>query len=230
MNAYHLDLPVFIIREPMTLPTDSSSDSSEDASDSTADVSKKQIWAPTPETLGMFLARLSPDQEDAGKKYETLRIKLVRFFEWRGCHQTDYCADKTIDRVMQKMDEGQVISNFIGFVFGVARIVAKETWREQDHERPLDDSVSPPVTERVTVEPEEAERRQDCFDRCIEALPADGRNLIISYYQDQGRKKIDRRRELARKLGIPLNALRIRAHRIRKTLEECIQNCLAQRA
>lgn len=229
MNAYRLDLPVFIIREPMILPTDSSSDSSEDPSDSTADVSKKQAWVPTPESLGMFLARLSSDQEDAARKYETLRIKLVRFFEWRGCHQTDHYADKTIDRVMQKLDEGQVISNFVGFVFGVAKIVAKETWKQQDRERPLDDSIRPPVTEPVKIDPEEAERRQSCFDRCIETLTADGRNLIMSYYEDEGREKIDRRKELARKLGIPLNALRIRAHRIRKTLEECIQNCLAQR-
>jgi hypothetical protein len=52
------------------------------------------------------------------------------------------------------------------------------------------------------------------------------REIILSYYQDERRAKIDRRKRLAEQLKISLDALRIRAHRIRKGLEKCIASCL----
>ena len=38
--------------------------------------------------------------------------------------------------------------------------------------------------------------------------------------------KIDHRKQMADELGIGMNALRIRAHRIRTGLEECLKECL----
>jgi len=60
----------------------------------------------------------------------------------------------------------------------------------------------------------------------LDSLPKENRKLIIDYYQEERRVKIELRQELADKLNIPLNALRIRAHRIRVGLEKCITNCL----
>ena len=57
------------------------------------------------------------------------------------------------------------------------------------------------------------EQRLDGLDRCLGELP-DQRQLIVEYYADAGGRTIDRRRELARRLGIPMNALGIRAWRI----------------
>ena len=39
----------------------------------------------TPEEFEALLAQLDPDRERAGERYETIRRKLVRLFEWRGC-------------------------------------------------------------------------------------------------------------------------------------------------
>jgi len=75
-------------------------------------------------------------------------------------------------------------------------------------------------------ETSEPEARVVCLDQCLDALPAENRRLIVDYYQEERRAKIELRQELADRLNIPLNALRIRAHRIRNTLEQCINRCL----
>ena len=49
--------------------------------------------------------------------------------------------------------------------------------------------------------------------------------LIVDYYRDTRRQKIERRRELADRLGITMNALAIRACRIRDTLLTCLEGC-----
>jgi len=46
--------------------------------------------------------------------------------------------------------------------------------------------------------------------------------LILRYYQGEQRAKIENRRALAERLGLTINALRIRASRIRSRLEACV--------
>src|SRR6185369_10373822 len=224
-----------IIGGSMTSSPDSSGDDgmSEDSAAPTPDDTKQQ-WKPTQKALSNFLNHLDPDQEKAGKEYEKLRTRLIRFFEWRRCDLPDARADQTLDTGIRKLDQGQDISNLKGFVFAIARHVAKEDWKKQGRTCSLEDEVftTPDV---VTSDPlskleseEEPDRRLGCFDHCLEGLTSESRNLILGYYQEDGRAKIDWRKQLAEQLGIPLNALRIRAHRIRRSLEQCIENCLAQ--
>jgi hypothetical protein len=60
----------------------------------------------------------------------------------------------------------------------------------------------------------------------MQKLSVENRTLLIEYYQDEGQAKINRRKRLAKHLGIAINALRIRAYRVRATLLECVTNCL----
>ena len=220
----------------MTHSSDSSSHdggTNDDSLESTQPDSTQQNWALTKKSLDRFLDYLSPDREEAGKKYEALRTRLVRFFEWRGCNSPDLQTDRTIDRVMRKINEGQVISNLTPYILTVARLVAKEEWKERKRLCSLEDEVEDTLHSSVPdpsskLEANEPDRRLSCFDHCLEGLSADNRDLILSYYQEDGRAKIDWRKQLAEQLGIPLNALRIRVHRIRKSLEQCIEDCLAQ--
>jgi hypothetical protein len=46
--------------------------------------------------------------------------------------------------------------------------------------------------------------------------------LLIEYYKGEKGDRIRHRKLLARQLGIPPNALRIRVHRIREKLERCV--------
>src|SRR5215475_771764 len=66
----------------------------------------------------------------------------------------------------------------------------------------------------------------ECLNRCLQKLPPESLHLITRYHRGEEALDKARRKELARSLGIPLSALRIRAYRIRAAIEECVKNCL----
>ncbi|HEY3571972.1 MAG TPA: RNA polymerase sigma factor [Thermoanaerobaculia bacterium] len=183
----------------------------------------------TPEGFEALLAQLDPDREKAGMLYETIRRKLVRLFEWRGCASPEDLADETINRVARRLGEGvELRSNDpYGYFCGVAHLVYKELLRRASREqRALASGDWPPACE----EEEPSDVRLDCLRRCLAKLPPDQRDLILRYYHgksDQGEGNIRNRQELAREAGIEMNALRIRVHRVRRKLESCVQACLS---
>jgi hypothetical protein len=56
-------------------------------------------------------------------------------------------------------------------------------------------------------------------------LKPEQRELVVDYYGGAERQRIDRRRDLAARLGISMNALAIRVCRIRGALETCVDVC-----
>jgi DNA-directed RNA polymerase specialized sigma24 family protein len=78
------------------------------------------------------------------------------------------------------------------------------------------------------LEDEKANREKlmSCLDQCTEKLEQTNRELIIQYYFGEQRVKIENRRALAAKLGVTVNALSIRACRIRDKLESCVGRCV----
>jgi hypothetical protein len=48
---------------------------------------------------------------------------------------------------------------------------------------------------------------------------------VLEYYEWGRRQRIGSRKELCQRLGLTLNAVRIRAHRIRASLERCVRDC-----
>ena len=170
-----------------------------------------------------LLSSFSLDRDEAGRQYERTRTRLFRVFEWGAVGPADELADETFNRVARRIDEGQKIDNLIAYIVGVAKIVCKEA-----HKRHLPMSLddAPETRYRITPEPVEPDVRMQCFDQCLEGLSSEKRVLIVEYYQQERRDKINHRQRLAERLGIPQNALRIRAHRIRMALENCITQCL----
>lgn len=189
----------------------------------------ERIQGLTPEGFEALLAQLDPDRERAGELYETIRRKLVRLFEWRGCASPEDLADETINRVARRLGEGiELRSNDpYGYFCGVAHLVYKELLRRASREqRALASGDWPPAC----AEEEPSDVRLDCLRRCLAQLPADQRDLILRYYHgksDQGEGNIRNRQELARESGIEMNALRIRVHRVRRKLESCVHACLS---
>ena len=216
-----------------------SSDSSSESPDSiTPDEAQQQSipdndqrkikWTLTKASFDKLLERFSSDREEAAIGYETARKKLIRFFEWNTVLSAEDWADETLNRVARRIDEGQSIDNLIAYIWGVARRVLKEAKKASDRAPiPLEDA--PPIPQENVSQIIDPDARQICFDRCLEELPAESRGLILEYYQGEGAAKIKHRQDLADKLGTPLNALRIRVHRTRKTLEKCIAECLQAR-
>jgi DNA-directed RNA polymerase specialized sigma24 family protein len=184
----------------------------------------KKEWVLTSESFGKLLSRLDRDVDVAGEKYEALRRMLVKFFEWRGAPFPEGHADETLNRVTRKLDEGLDIRDISGYCYGVARLVYLETSKSPESRRSA-------ICESDATVAHEAESRSDeqrlrCFEKCLGSLPEDSRRLITEYYEHDRREKIDGRRALAERLGIPLNALRSRATRIREKLEGCVNECM----
>jgi DNA-directed RNA polymerase specialized sigma24 family protein len=176
----------------------------------------------TPRAFALLLQRLGDDPERGGESYESLRRTLVRFFDWRGAHAPDVCADETLDRLARRLDEDASIEDVRGYAHGIARLVLLEQWR-RPRELPAGE-----VEGRLTAAAPSAEEdpREACFERCLAELPPDGRALILEYYAAEGRQKIDGRKRQAAALGLSDTALRNRAQRLRDRLERCIRRRL----
>lgn len=175
-----------------------------------------------------FLACLDSDRERAGARYEILRGGLIRLFDWRGAFDPDACADETLNRVIAKIGAGEAIHDIPTYCQGVARLVLLETLRKQNQRQASLDEV-PAQRLATSLFNDNEDERAACLQQCLRGLPDENRSLILRYYQDEGRAKINHRAELARELDIPPNALRNRAQRIRARLEECITRRLKKR-
>jgi DNA-directed RNA polymerase specialized sigma24 family protein len=176
-----------------------------------------------------LLAELSADPEVAGIEYEELRRRLIKFFEWRGAFFPEDLADETLNRTARKIDGGEEIEkNVIALALGVAHFVFLETSRRPDNRRATLEELIP-----VAAPPEHRFEDDDLrvayLRECLHSLPKESRELIIEYYREEGRAKIDDRKALAEKLGISLNALFSRAKRIRDRLEQCLTRRLKRK-
>jgi RNA polymerase sigma factor (sigma-70 family) len=200
-----------------------------------ASIPRKKGWVISREAFDRMLAELHPDSERAGEQYEKIRQKLVKLFEWRGCAHAEECADETFNRVAQKICEGTTIwaDDPYSYFHGVALNVLREYWRSAEQTTKTFEEVA--QVQGLPVDPEdlllrdmeqkEKERLLECLNQCLQNLPPDSLLLITRYHQGEEAMNKRRRKELAQSLGIPLNALRIRAYRIRAAIEECVRKC-----
>ena len=186
--------------------------------------SKRRKWSLSQAAFDRLLEHLDPDRERAGEKYEIVRRKLVKFFEWRGSSLPEDHADEVINRVARKIDEGEEIRDLQSYSYGVARLVFLEILKEQEKDAAALEHMPEPQAD--SEEPDDSSPRLECLYFCLGSLPAQSRELIVLYYRKEKGAKIEHRKALAERLGIPLNALRIRTHRIRAKVEECINACL----
>jgi DNA-directed RNA polymerase specialized sigma24 family protein len=187
----------------------------------------KPEWTLTEAAFAGFLACLSADTELAGQQYEKLHLKLVKFFDWQGAHFPEECADETLNRVIRKVEAGETIRDIVSYCQGVARLVFLETLKHSEYKKAsLDELTAVAVLE---VESEDADNRTQCFADCLRQLPASSQQLILTYYKEEKREKIDNRQAMADQLGIPLNALRSRAQRVRNKLETCVNRCMKKK-
>jgi DNA-directed RNA polymerase specialized sigma24 family protein len=186
----------------------------------------------TANSFTMLLAALDADETRAAEKYETLRYKLVNLLKWRGCTESDAdeLADRTLDRVAAKIVEGEKVENVSAYACSVARFI----WLEHSRKK-REDAVGEDLPE-VAVEPDidvlkDRDPRMECLRDCMaETVPnPSDRKIIVGYYDtDTNEKNKDARKRLAESLDMTLNALKVRACRLRNRLERCINDCTAR--
>ncbi len=102
------------------------------------------------------------------------------------------------------------------YVCGVARNVARELCRQG--ERPME-----PVEHAELVVPPPTGPVLECHQRCLLTLHEHERRLLIQYTLATS----EERGTLATRLGISLNALRVRINALRQRLRRCVEGCLA---
>ena len=182
-------------------------------------------WSLTEDAFERLLERLGPDREEAGERYESLRARLVDYFDWKGVLRPDAACDETLDRVARRLEEGESIQRVEAYVHGVARYVLLESLRQQTRER--QDSASVPLELIAQTEGDE-EVRIECLTRCLQELAAADRDLIVGYYEGAGDVHLSGRKRLAARLGISYATLKTRAHRLRNRLDACLRGCLEE--
>ena len=185
----------------------------------------------TPVEFRRFLSWLDDGVESHGERYVEMRRRLVSYFGRKRCLSPDDLADQTLTRVAHKLEEQGSITDSppARYCYIAARFVFLEYVRGADHRQTsLDEGrgVADLMATQAAL-PGEADRVADealldGLDLCLQQLNAYDRALILEYYAGDERERIERRRALAGRLNLTLNALSIRACRIRDALEGCL--------
>lgn len=184
----------------------------------------------SPEALDSFLLWLGRNKASGAQKYEEVRQKLILLFRFRGCSDAEGLADETIDRTARALLKREFTyeGDPMAYFRGVARNVYFESQRRQRvfSQEPI--SEAHPELAAPEIQPLDAEIRSLCLERCLSALKPAQRVLLLRYYRNDKKAKIDDRQSLAEKEGIGLNALRIQVFRLRNTVRHCVEKCLSR--
>lgn len=172
-----------------------------------------------------FLYWLGPDPETAGRKYESIRGRLIRMFKARRCVFAEDLADATVERVVRKLTDLTIefTCDPAQYLSGVARKIYLEYQREAKANC-LRSACSLPTK----TEDPDLENMLRQLDEALSAIPKPDRELILKYYTGSGRNKVNQRRALAEQLGIGPSVLRLRAFRIRREIKDHMSQSSAE--
>ncbi|HEV7798778.1 MAG TPA: hypothetical protein VGO73_11510 [Pyrinomonadaceae bacterium] len=173
----------------------------------------------TQEKFASFLEWLSPDNESAGEEYERLRFRLCTFFSQRHCSFSDELADETINRLILKVSEEKIESK-IAYCYGVARNIYREWLRKQRTHLDIDD-----VTIAAKA-PEEQSFSSECLDKCLGELSPETRTLLLDYFSEAKRAKIELHRRISKSIQTTQTGLRMQVMRSKQKLKICVQECM----
>lgn len=182
----------------------------------------KRLHTLTKQQFDLLMKWLGSTPERAGEKYEEIRRRLISFFINRHCAEAEDLADETINRVAGRLED--IVDFYDGepmrYFYGVANNIALEYSRRK---RP------PVVAPPPAPVGDEMEIYHECLDECLEHLSPRNREIILNYYRDKLEAETTSRRELGARMKLKSGALRVRAHRIRHKLEQCIKECLRRK-
>lgn len=188
----------------------------------------------TQTNLEELLRWLDHDRDRAGQKYEQIRRALIKIFAARGCYHAEDLADETLTRVARKA--GALAATYEGdpslFFYGVAKNVHREYLKDMSRNGRVDASLAQDRAQGVAAMDagREAAARDEarlrCLTKCLGKLPDDQHEIVTKYYEDEKRAKIDSRKALAERYRLSLNALRLKACRLRQSLRQCVLKCL----
>jgi DNA-directed RNA polymerase specialized sigma24 family protein len=166
-----------------------------------------------------------------------MRRRLVAYFDRKNCASPDDLADETLNRVAAKLEELGSITGAAPaqYCYITAKFVFLEYLRNPARGGASLEEMTPAEADSALStaasggsQSEQKEQISDCLESCLQKLAGPDRQLILEYYRGEQRTKIENRRNLAAALRVSVNALTIRASRIRSKVELCVRECCTQ--
>jgi DNA-directed RNA polymerase specialized sigma24 family protein len=180
----------------------------------------------TQKELEQLLGFLEADRDRAGAAYNRLRNLLVNECTRRNHSAPDAGADAVLDRVAARLASGLALerAKLEPFCKGITRLVCLEDHRHQWRGQQAAHLQAAQQQIRSEVDREQELRQQE---RCLQELTVAERALLQAYYQRISlgtfHESTQERLQLAAQMGVNLNTLRLRVHRLRLRLEECVR-------
>src|SRR5205085_10224512 len=166
-----------------------------------------------PTTFEVLLGKLDPQRDRAAEKYEDLRRKLVKFFEWSSCFPAEDLADETFDRVARILVHRPVF-DLAPFLWGVAKKIRQESHNRAEKIVPIADLPDHGISLRNTTDVEEevhvgrqSELQSKCLRVCLHSMNEQNRKVFLRYHGFYGDTK-EQREKLASEMGLTIGALR----------------------
>jgi DNA-directed RNA polymerase specialized sigma24 family protein len=181
-------------------------------------------WQLTQENFDALLAAFNPDRGEAGRRYESLRERLVFFFNRRQFIRADALADEVFNRVAKRIQEGELIGAVEAYAYGVARHVAQEGVRRDFRDQRAEVDYMGNIVASKSTPTEDA--LLAAMEKCLELRPAADRDLLRKYYAGRGQELIEHRRQLAESLKLSQSALRKQVFRLRNAVEVCVRTMM----
>jgi DNA-directed RNA polymerase specialized sigma24 family protein len=188
----------------------------------------KQDWVPTESAFRKFLSWLDEGKDSNGERYLEMRRRLVCYFDRKQCTRADELADETLNRVARRLEEEGTITDAVPaqYCYVTAKFVFMEHLRKSQHVVSVGSDLSAlKLSNHAAADDAGSRDLLECLESCLARLFTPDRNLILEYYSAEKQEKIRRRRQLAERLSLTMNALSIRASRIRNQLEACVMKC-----
>jgi len=195
----------------------------------------KRDWTLNQGAFGRLLEWLDEGEDSKGERYLEVRRRLRLYFDRKNCLSPDDLTDETLNRIARKLEEKGSITDVsaLHYCYIVAKYVFLENLRrlKAEHIGAAEDvrqDTAQGQSVKTESDHEAREKMHGCLEKCLDELPNDDRELILEYYRGEGRETIERRSELAGRLGLSKNALILRASRIRTRLEGCVRSCCGE--
>jgi DNA-directed RNA polymerase specialized sigma24 family protein len=207
------------------------------SADALLQVAVREPRAPAGVAFDRLLKWLDDGIDSHGDTYLKMHRLLVSYFERRNRPAAVDLADETLNRIATTLEKDGAIATKppLRYCYTIARFVLLEDFRRQHTQFPLRcvSECNIATTNALRLELDEGheiqQQRFECLERSLQKLHPDRRALVIEYYRDAGRQKIVRRRDMAKRLGVSMNALSIRVRRIRSALEASVETCRKER-
>lgn len=175
---------------------------------------------PTKDEYEKLLLWFDSDRNKAGAELKMVQTRLIRIFISRGCADADALADEVINRVSVRIDKvSKTFPNPLLCCVAFVDNVHHEYLRERKR---MEEAIPPPPPRSA----EELEKEDQCLAKCMAERTEAERYFVLCYFQGEKGVRRANRKKLSKELKLPPNTLRSQAHRLRITVQRCLQECL----